>query len=88
MDLLVEKIDSHAWKKLGIALGSPEKELDQTNPKQYLREILNVWLESSEFPTLEGLNHALRFKAINKSLSSQQQQTTGKLFYLTVHNNL
>ena len=64
----MEKIYSHPWKKIGIALGSSEKELDQTNPEQYLREILNVWLKSSEYPTLDGLTRALGFRAINKGL--------------------
>ena len=80
----MKKIDSYPWKKLGIALGSPEKELDQTNPQQYLREILDVWLKSSEIPTLEGLTRDLGF---------DPQQTIGKLLkclkvatFVTIHN--
>ena len=83
MDFLAEKIDSHPWKKIGVALQSPEKKLDQKNREQYLREILNVWLESSKHPTLEGLNRVLGFEAIDKSLlSSPQLQTIGKLLYI------
>lgn len=75
----MKMIDSHLWKKIGTALGSSEKELDQNNPEQYLRDILNDWLESSGLPTFEELTRVLDKVGVKVRLPSQTATlSTGK----------
>ena len=75
VDFLVEKIASRPWKKIGIALGSTEKQLDQKNPEQYLRMMLNKWLK--ENPTWEELARTLSKEGLTIA-RNQKQQATGK----------